>query len=113
MMVVHRWLTLLVRFGREARCCSRLCSIRGCELLGEKCSVVLHPADQRRAASPLPGEAEKVETWNLGHSATVSQSSVRVNDGKVDPGEVGAIARRPDDGVHLELAFILEAHGPA
>ena len=43
----------------------------------------------------------------------MSQSPVRVNDGKVDPGEVGAVARRPDDGVHLELAFILEAHGAA
>src|ERR671911_2357950 len=97
MMIVHRQLCLLARSGGGAGCIRRapgrsscLCLVRGCEPLGEKCSVVLHPADQRRATCPLPGEAEEEETGNVGHSATVSQSPVRVKDRKIDPGVVGA-----------------------
>ena len=68
MMVAHRYLTLgALRLDAGCFRCALgrslcLCFIRACEPLREERSVVLHPADQRRAACPLPGEAEKVET---------------------------------------------------
>ena len=72
------------------------------------CGIILHPADQGRAARVLPGETEEVETRDVGHPATVSQSPVGVKDRKVDPGVVGPVARRPDDRVDFDLASVLE-----
>src|SRR5918995_2290192 len=99
MVVVHRWLTLLACSGRGVGCFRRalrhnscLCFLQGCDPLCEERSIVLDPADQRRAACPLPGEAEERETWNVRHSATVSQSPARIKNRKIDPGVVGAIA---------------------
>src|SRR5215211_7550308 len=109
MVVVHRQLALLVSSGRGAGCFRRALGA----LPGEERSVVLDPADQSRAACPLPGKAEEEETWNVCHPATVSQSPVRVKDREIDPGVVGPVTRRPDDGVHVELVSVLEAHGPA
>ena len=78
--------------------------------LGDVLGVVLDPADQRRAARVLPGEAEEVEAGDIGDAAAVAQAPVLVEDRQLDPGVVGAIARRPDDGVDLELAAVFEAN---
>src|SRR4029453_9143559 len=116
MVVVHRQLILLVCPGRSARCFWRalrhsscLLVLQGCDPLGEKRSIVLHPADQRRAACPLPGEAEEVETGNVRDSATVSQASVLIDDRKIDPRIVGPVARGPDDRVDLDFVSVVGA----
>ena len=58
-----------------SRCAARLPRLRFlilgdplCDVLG----VVLHPADQRRAARVLPGEAEEVEARDIGDAAAVA-----------------------------------------
>ena len=56
----------------------------------------------------LPREAEKVETRDVGHSTPMTQASVRVEDGQIDPGVVGPVSGRPDDRVYLDLASVLE-----
>src|SRR5215216_5596049 len=116
MVVVHRWLTLLACSGRGAGCFGRalgqsscLCFVQGCDPLDEESSIVLDPADQRRAACPLPGEAEEKETWYVGHSATVSQAPVLIDDRKADPRVVGAVAGGPDDRVDLDLVPVVRA----
>ena len=75
-----------------------------CDELG----VLLHPADQRRAARVLPGEAEKTEARDVGYSAAMTQASAGVEDRKVDPGVVRPVPGRPDDGVDLDLTAVLE-----
>ena len=40
-------------------------------------------------------------------------ATVLVEDRQLDPGVVGAVARRPDDGVDLELAAVFEANRAA
>ena len=57
----------------------------------------------------LPGEAEEAEAGDIGDAAAVTQAPLLVEDRQLDPGVVGAVARRPDDGVDLELAAVLEA----
>src|SRR5919106_3028540 len=116
MVVVHRWLTLLACSGRGVGCFRRalghsscLCFLQGCDPLREERSIVLDPADQRRAACPLPGEAEEKETWYVGQSATVSQAPVLIDDRKVDPRIVGAVAGGPDDRVDLDLVSVVGA----
>src|SRR5215217_8471285 len=83
------------------------------DLLGDELSIVLDPADQRRAPRVLPGQAKVVEAGRVRHPATVAQAAIGVENGKVDPGVVGPVPRRPDDGVDLYLASVLEAHCPA
>src|SRR5215831_1380436 len=80
------------------------------DVLGDERCVVLDPTDERRAACVLPREPDEVEAGNLRHTAAVTQAAVVVEDRRLDPRVVRAIARRPDDGVDLELAAILEAH---
>ena len=76
--------------------------------LGQKRCVLPHPADESRAARVLPGETEEVEPRHIGYSAAMAEASVRVEDRKVDPRVIGPVARRPDDGVDLDLAAVLE-----
>ncbi len=64
---------------------------------------------QRRAAGVLPGQAEEVEPGDVGDAAAVAQAPVGVEDRRLDPGVVGPVAGRPDDGVDLELAAVREA----
>src|SRR5919106_683951 len=116
MVVVHGWLNLLASSVRSADWLRRALGRswvsflhRRDPLIEERC-VVFDPADQRRAASPLPREAEEVDAGDVGDTASMAQAAVLVEDRKIDPGEVGAVTGRPDDGVHLELAFVLEAH---
>src|SRR6185295_4950744 len=84
--------------------------LEGRDLLGDELSVVLHPSEQCRAASVLPGQTEEVEAGNVGHASAVAQSAGLVDDGKLDPGVVGPVSGRPDDRVELELAPVLEPH---
>ena len=56
---------------------------------GDEFGVVLHPADQRRAARVLPGEAEEAEPGQIRDAATVAQPTVRVEDRQLDPRVVG------------------------
>src|SRR5207248_5025258 len=81
--------------------------------LGDEFGVVFHPANQPRAARVLPGEAEQVEPRDIGHAATVAQPTVLVEDRKLDPRILRPVARRPDDGVYLQLAAVPEAHRAA
>src|SRR5262249_42749617 len=71
--------------------------------------VVPDEADQRRAARVLPGEPEEVEAGNVGDAAAMGGATLLVEDRNVDPGVVGPVARRPYDGLDLELAVVFEA----
>jgi hypothetical protein len=81
--------------------------------LGDEFGVVFHPSDQRGATRVLPGEAEEVEARHVGDATTMANATVLVEDRQLDPRVVGPVARRPEDGVHLELAAVLEADGVA
>ena len=83
------------------------------DLPGDELGIVLDPADQRRAPGVLPGQTKEVEAGGVGDASTVSEPPVRVEDGEVDPGVIGPVPGCPDDGVDLQLAPVLEAHGPA
>jgi hypothetical protein len=51
---------------------SRRRLLQGPDPLSEELGVVLHPADQRRSARPLPGETEEAEARDVRHPALVS-----------------------------------------
>ena len=51
------------------------------DLLCDVSGIVVHPADERRAASPLPVQAQKVKAWNVGHAASMAYSAVRLEHG--------------------------------
>src|SRR3954467_4438038 len=85
---------------------------RGFDAAGDELGVALDPAQQRRAARVLPGEAEEVQAGDVGDTAAVAQAAVLVGDVEIDPGVVGPVAGRPDDGVDVELRAVGEAHRP-
>jgi len=58
----------------------------------------------------LPGEAEEVEAGHVGDAATVAQAAALVEDRQLDPRVVRSVTGRPDDGVDLAVAAVLEAH---
>ena len=98
--------TLVLRLGLFLR------ALEG-DSFANELRILLHPADQRRTTRVLPGEAEKVEAWGVGHSATVAQASVLVEDRKVDPGIVGPVPSRPDDRIYLDIASVFETECPS
>ena len=61
----------------------------------------------------LPGQTKEVEAGHVGDASAVSEAPVRVENGEVDPGVIGPVPGCPDDCVDLQLAPVLEAHGPA
>src|SRR5215213_8480157 len=71
----------------------------------------LTPSDQRGAAGVLPRQPNEVETRDLGDTAAVAETPVFTQDGKIDPRVVRAVPGRPEDGVDLELAFVLKPDG--
>src|SRR5439155_6987679 len=76
----------------------------------DELGIVLHPADQRGAASVLPGEAQDVEPRDIGDAAAVTQAAVLVEDRQLDPGVVGAVPGRPDHGLDFDVAAVLDAN---
>src|SRR5215211_7928423 len=82
----------------------------GCrDALGDELGVIFHPADQGGSPRVLPGEAEEIEPGDVGDAASVAQAAIVIDDGQVDPRVVSAVTGRPDDGVDLELATVIEA----
>src|SRR5919109_3192319 len=95
-------------FDRRGRCGSRSLRARG-DSAGEELGVILDPADESRPARVLPGEAEEVEAGNVGHASAVTNAPVLIAHRRLDPRVVGAVARRPDHGVDVEVAAVGEA----
>src|SRR6266516_1141851 len=56
----------------------------------------LEPTRRRRAVGVLPGQAEEVETRDIGDAATVAGATALIEDRQLDPRVVGPVARRPD-----------------
>src|SRR5438067_2540188 len=82
------------------------------DLFGDELGVLLDPAKERRTARVLPGETEEVETPDIGHASPVTEAAAWICNGKLDPGVIGLVSGRPDDGVDLELAAVGEANRP-
>ena len=61
----------------------------------------------------LPGQAEEVQAGLIGDASAMADTTVGVDDRQIEPGIVGLVARRPDDGVGLRLCAIGEADGSA
>ena len=78
--------------------------------LRDELSVVLDPAEQRRTARVLPGQAEEVQTGQLGDAALVLDLPAGVEDGQLDERVVEPEAGRPDDGVDGDLGAVGEGH---
>jgi hypothetical protein len=78
----------------------------GVDLVGDELGVVFDPPEQRGSPRVLPGETEDVEAAHVGDPAPVKQLSVVVGNGKLDPGVVEAVARRPDDRVDVKRALV-------
>src|SRR6185503_18406009 len=94
------------------RCAFRLPfrSLELCDPRGDVPGIILHPADQRRSTRVLPRKAEEEEARDTGDATTVAYAPALLEDGQLDPRMVGAIARRPDDRVDLELSPVREAN---
>src|SRR4051812_36003937 len=110
-VLVHRLAPLAranVRTRAGAHRCAYLRRFRA-DPLSDELGVVFDEADQRRAARVLPGLAEEVKARNLRDPAVVTQTAIFVEDRQLDPRVIGAVAGRPDDGVDLELAAVVEA----
>ena len=90
----------------------RACWRRRLDPPGDELGVVLDETEQRRAARVLPGRPRK---YRPGMSLTPRrwrEPAVPVGDVEIDPGVVGPVAGRPDDGVDVELRAVGEAHRP-
>jgi len=72
---------------------------------------VVNEAEQGRAASVLPGQAEEVQAGNPGDAALVGHFAVVGHAWYVDPGVVGAVAGRPDDHADVQVSAVGELDG--
>src|SRR3954453_6715217 len=96
------------RGGRRAD--SRVRAREGADSLRDELGVVLDPAEQRRTARVLPGQAEEVQTWHLGDSALMLDLPAGVEDRQRDERVVEPEARRPDDSRDGDLGAVGEGH---
>src|SRR3954447_18256090 len=84
---------------------------KGLDLCGDVLGVVFHPSEQRGAAGVLPGQAEKVESRQVGYPPVVADPSCAIQYRGLDPGVVGLVSGGPYDCVHAEVGAVSEAHG--
>src|SRR5207249_4691546 len=76
-------------------------------------SVVADESDERRPPGVLPGEPDEEHAGRVGNPAPMDDAAALVLDRwDIDPSEVGAVPRRPDDRVDLLLAPVLEDGAP-
>src|SRR5581483_494873 len=83
------------------------------DLFGDELGVFLDPAKEGRAARVLPGETEEIETRHVRHASPVTDGTLRIRDGKLEPGAIRLVSGRPNDGIDLDLAAVGETNRAA
>src|ERR1700731_3609051 len=72
--------------------------------------IASNPREPARTPGVLPRQAEKIQTFDVGHAALVFGIAALIENRRIDPAEIGSETHAPDPRRDLAVVQIERAH---